>query len=418
MSSPVRKLLKPYMTWNMGSQDHYKATSSEKADNKKSEGLHKSLFSRWLQKKHRKMTGGKGMKAAQKGGSKSKLKKRKYKANDQKGLVEKFEKAFFATTTCKPRESRRRTVKRLLKDECPGIKGNKFGVESLSKLAALLQHGGYKACKPYIIEAKMMHLDAGGEWSLAWDRKFKLCIRAATRDKGPAKKAAEVQKEVWCRDEEPVGIVGREHKENKQNMTPSIAKTAFAVAVHWMLREIELSELRHEDVAFDVTKKMVKMTWKKSKMDPEARGVCRVLQCTCADKCGLDCPYEATWRLVHGEGKETMIQSVDGGYVVKTIGGKKARKCDVIKAWKKAFGEAVTGHSPRRSGALQYIRAGWTVAQVAFLGRWRSQVIYEYAREALETVPVPCEHWQLVQSQSGRERRSAHRKQPRGRHDG
>ena len=46
----------------------------------------------------------------------------------------------------------------------------------------------------------------------------------------------------------------------------------------------------------------------------------------------------------------------------------------------------VTGHSTRRSGALQYIRQGWAVPHVGYLGRWKSNVILQYAEEALETI--------------------------------
>lgn len=48
----------------------------------------------------------------------------------------------------------------------------------------------------------------------------------------------------------------------------------------------------------------------------------------------------------------------------------------------------MTGHSTRRSGALQYIRKGWSVSQVAFLGRWKSNIILQYADEALQSIPV------------------------------
>ena len=253
----------------------------------------------------------------------------------------------------------------------------------------MLKSRGYKAIKPYVIEAKMMHLDRGGDWSPAWERKFKLCMRAAARDAGPAKKAVEVEKGLWA------GRLRREesnekaNKDKKQKVCMVAAKAAFAVATHWMLREIELADLQHKDVAFDVSKRRVTLTWAKSKTDTEARGTCRVLQCTCsAQKCELSCPYEATWRLVHGEGFETTTQCIGEGYVLKTLQSKKLRKCDIVSAWKSLYGAEVTGHSPRRAGALQYIRDGWTVSQVAFLGRWRSQVIYDYAREAMESVPV------------------------------
>lgn len=57
----------------------------------------------------------------------------------------------------------------------------------------------------------------------------------------------------------------------------------------------------------------------------------------------------------------------------------------------------VSGHSARRSGALNYIRKGWAISQVAFLGRWTSSVIYGYAQEALETLAVNAKSLQFRQ---------------------
>ena len=381
VASPVKRLLKPYMDWKMGAP---KLTLPSPKSIKP--GLQqRSGKRRLLGKRQYRLI-------IEKNKKDNKRKTKGVKMNDtnqKKGTVKDFEEGFYATTSRKPRESRRRLVATILEDECPGTKGSKFGIHSLTKLAAVLKSRGYKAIKPYVIEAKMMHLDRGGDWSPAWDRKFKLCMRAATRDAGPAKKAVEVKKEHWA------GGLSREENYGKTNMDKKLkvclvaAKAAFAVATHWMLREIELADLQHKDVAFDVLKRRVTLTWTKSKTDTEARGMCRVLQCTCtSQECDLHCPYEATWRLVHGGGLETTIQCIGEGYILKSLQGKKVRKCDIVAAWKTLYGADVTGHSPRRTGALQYIRDGWTISQVAFLGRWRSQVIYDYAREAMESVPV------------------------------
>ena len=48
----------------------------------------------------------------------------------------------------------------------------------------------------------------------------------------------------------------------------------------------------------------------------------------------------------------------------------------------------VGGHSAGRTGALSYIRKGWAIPQVAYLGRWKSDLIYQYAEEALASLPV------------------------------
>ncbi|CAJ1449367.1 unnamed protein product, partial [Effrenium voratum] len=36
---------------------------------------------------------------------------------------------------------------------------------------------------------------------------------------------------------------------------------------------------------------------------------------------------------------------------------------EVVSSWSKLFGMKVSGHSARRTGALYYIRQGWTIAQ-------------------------------------------------------
>jgi hypothetical protein len=64
--------------------------------------------------------------------------------------------------------------------------------------------------------------------------------------------------------------------------------------------------------------------------------------------------------------------------------GRPTTKSHIVKDWQWLYGDEVTGHSARRSGALQYIRKGWPVTQVGYLGRWKSNVIMEYAQEALE----------------------------------
>ncbi|CAE7256557.1 unnamed protein product [Symbiodinium sp. CCMP2592] len=76
------------------------------------------------------------------------------------------------------------------------------------------------------------------------------------------------------------------------------------------------------------------------------------------------------------------------GPLCPASGGGKANKEATIKAWQALFGKETTGHSPRRSGALHYIREGHALQQVKHLGRWKSDVILEYAKEALASMPA------------------------------
>ena len=60
----------------------------------------------------------------------------------------------------------------------------------------------------------------------------------------------------------------------------------------------------------------------------------------------------------------------------------------MVEAWKQLFGRGASGHSARRSGAMMYVRAGLPLQEIAFLGRWKSNVVLTYAEEALEEVPA------------------------------
>ena len=384
VSSPVRKLLNPYTSWVMG-----ECGEPERVLPPQPRVVPKAFRDKWNVKSLQWRTMAKRLKRTR-GARKVRCTQEKVndKVNEKEDIVKKFEEGFFATTSRKSRESRRKTVRRILGEDCPGgTQHYKFGANSFSKLAATLKNEKYKAIKPYLIEAKMMHLDAGGEWSLAWDRKFKLCMKAAGRDAGPVKKAKEVNKDAWATERKTTESKRKEPDKVKISVT--MARAAFAVATHWMLREVELSELRREDFEFDYKKKLVTLKLKKHKTDTEARGTIRVLQCTCSSECGWKCPYTATWRLaVCGGETKSQLHCVDDDYILTTVKGQKVKKWEIVKVWKELYGNDVTGHSPRRTGALQYIREGWTIAQVAFLGRWRSQVIYDYAKEALETTPV------------------------------
>ena len=70
------------------------------------------------------------------------------------------------------------------------------------------------------------------------------------------------------------------------------------------------------------------------------------------------------------------------------VKGTRATKAQLVADWRAVLGDTTTGHSTRRSGALQYIRKGWSSSQVAFLRRWKSNIILEYAKEALQSIPL------------------------------
>ena len=149
----------------------------------------------------------------------------------------------------------------------------------------------------------------------------------------------------------------------------------------WMLRELEVVK----DVQFDYTRKKVTITIDTSKMDPESKGVKRTLQCLCEGaNCRKECPFLVSYNLV------TAVEKFNGTGSMLALKKDKhtPSKYAMVNTWRAYLGENLTGHSARRTGALKYIREGWSIAQVAHLGRWKSSAILLYAEEALETMPA------------------------------
>eukprot|EP00435_Cladocopium_sp_Y103_P018170 s553_g4.t1 len=289
-------------------------------------------------------------------------------------MVKRVEADFYANSSRGAKEAKRKTVREVLKAGGVGFPLTPF---SLKLLTGTLKESGYKSTASYLVEAKVHHIELGHAWNALLDRNFRLCLSAAKRGVGPRKKAAEVPENTWANaDLLPDGI--------DTGTKVCMASHLFACGTHWMLREIELAGLSSSDIEFDGATRSVTLVWRESKMDTSAAGVRRTLQCVCPAGCDMRCPYAVLETLVNC----AALKGAKGASLAVTKGGKPATKSDIVKSWKGLYGDQVTGHSARRSGALQYIRRGWPVSQVAYLGRWKSNVILEYAQEALESMAL------------------------------
>eukprot|EP00435_Cladocopium_sp_Y103_P051234 s2172_g15.t2 len=277
---------------------------------------------------------------------------------------------YFANSSKLAKSAKRNAIEKILsaayKSAFP------LSVDKLKVLAGTLRDTGYKSTHTYLAEAKMAHIEGGWEWSHLLDRHFKLC-----GGQGPAKKAPEVPESEWTRF--PL-LLGHDYPDTKVRLAPHL----FACGVHWMMREIEPANLRAGDVRFDQSNRLVTLTWNESKTDQEGTSISRTLQCLCAGSCDLKCPYAVLEVLT---GQACLHGNLEGALSVCSS-GERASKAQLVADWKLLFNDSITGHSSRRSGALQYIRKGWSVSQVAFLGRWKSNVILEYAKEALQTIAL------------------------------
>ena len=290
------------------------------------------------------------------------------------GIVARVEEDFCANSSRAAKNSKRNTVNQVLRAGGEGFPLTPF---ALKLLAGTLREAGYKSTSSYLVEAKLAHVETGHPWTSSLDRHFKMCMAAAKRGQGPRKKAAEVAEADWTAHsllDDPFT------KGTKVNLPAHL----FACGVHWMMREIEIASLTAEDIKFEESTRMVTINWKESKKDAEGHGISRTLQCVCETGCDLRCPFAVLESLVN----LAALRGNPGGHIASNRKGKPASKSDIVHDWRNLYGKGVTGHSARRSGALQYIRSGWPVAQVGFLGRWKSNVILEYAQEALESLAV------------------------------
>ena len=242
-------------------------------------------------------------------------------------------------------------------------------------MGAVLRSSEYKAGVTYLAEYKNMLIEKGESWTHQLQHAFIQASRALKRARGPAKKAMEVGQDRWMeayRLEQNEATKGPVHN-------PALM---FAFATTWMLREVELAAIHKEDIMIEPKERIVSLTLRISKGDQEALGLKRTLQCDCQE-CDWSepCPFNITKAALDNTPIEVdkIAHGDDDGEVEKS---------QIVGAWRKLFGTKVSGHSGRRTGALQYIRRGWHVPQVAYLGRWKSNVILQYAEEALETMPV------------------------------
>ena len=287
-----------------------------------------------------------------------------------------FKKGYYANSSRRARASVRKTVDKILLNL--GVKGSNecWTPETLEQVGAVLKSSEYKAGVTYLSEYKIMAIETGVYWSQQLQRAYTQATRALNRAKGPPKKAKEVEEDRWftaCKAELNEVQRGAVHY-------PALL---FAFATTWMLREVELAAIYKEDIVIEEKELLVALTLRITKGDQEAKGLKRTLQCSCRGDCNWQrpCPYKITKATL-----ETVPVETDK--LVCGDGEGEVSKDQLISAWRKCFGKSISGHSGRRSGALQYIRKGWQVPQVAYLGRWKSNVILQYAEEALETMPV------------------------------
>ena len=246
----------------------------------------------------------------------------------------------------------------------------------VERVAACLKSAGMKSGDQYLNELKLMHIENGFDTPPWLTRVMGLCKKAMIRNKGPTKKAVEskiedIREDLWQRPGE----------EFKGGINPALA---YVWACLWMLREIEASACKWEHVQADAQSRRVSLYIPISKMDQGARGIKRTLQCCGQNPCMRFCAWNV-WERMANESSSTKQRK---GWMFVDKMKKQLSKAKMIENWKEATKPTISGHSARRSGAMEHVRQGLQIQELAFLGRWKSAVVLTYANDALQDMPA------------------------------
>ena len=150
---------------------------------------------------------------------------------------------------------------------------------------------------------------------------------------------------------------------------------AYAWAVIFMLRCAEVAAVRWVHVSVDKSKKIIALRIPISKTDQSGWGVFGMLRHA---QMRLDLCLEGVGGDLRSKSEFVFVDNFEGAKSTRNM----------AQAWKSKLKAEMSGHSARRSGAVMYVRAGLPLQEVAFLGRWQSNVVLTYAEEALEEVPA------------------------------
>ena len=183
---------------------------------------------------------------------------------------------------------------------------------------------------------------------------------------------------------------------------PLNPRAAMIMGSWWLCREVEISSSRARLIELlfsDAGVPSVRWHLPASKNDTLAMGMGRSLNCCCSTVGRAGCPAHCLWdhllflkhsfpeKFVHDvpNWDLPLFPKLDGGVVpksamVKTIVTAATFLSVPLEA--PDGSERVSGHSLRVSGAQGLARMGWDLWAIQLHGRWQSDVVKHYVREA------------------------------------
>eukprot|EP00435_Cladocopium_sp_Y103_P051317 s861_g15.t2 len=292
-------------------------------------------------------------------------------------VVKAFKGRFFAKSALASRMCKRNEVLKLARTVAGGRSVLPLSKDTVEGVAAALKEAQMKSGAQYLNELKLLHIEAGYEIEAWLKRCFDLCRKSLERNRGPTKRAAEVRVDAEA--------TKKRGKMVSQKGMPQHIGLCFLWAAIWMLREIEVRNMKVKDVLINEEEKWTAIKIPVSKCDQQGEGVRRTLRCCGSTPCQAVCPVSLAKTVVTCAKAKSLTTGLP---LFTDHKGLYVNKRGVVTGWKTTFGKQVSGHSARRSGAMYYVRNGLAIQELAFLGRWKSSVVLSYAEEALQETPM------------------------------
>ena len=258
-----------------------------------------------------------------------------------------------------------------------GIKPFPLTPNKVRLAAALLRQAGYRSAPGYLSGAKRRHVEMGFPWDDQLALEFKDCCRAVKRGIGPPKGAAPFQLD------DVVGLTVERRAELQKSLVIQDPVNTVIVASWWMLREVELANIRRADVTIKSGPGpcgIAEILLPVDKTDVAGSGKQRAHCCACP---AAACPVRALRALLSCPDRGQ-------GYLVAQQHGPPLTKQMVVASFRGvavACGQqdphTITGHSGRVTGAQRMARSGLSEWRIQAFGRWGSNAVLRYIRSAL-----------------------------------
>ena len=251
----------------------------------------------------------------------------------------------------------------------------------IAYIGAVLKAAGYRSAKLYLEVIKKEHVRLHG-WTEQLGLELREAVASCQRGLGPARQAGYVALEqvlaLDCSIRYPEVFNGF-----------AFPRLSALVAMHWALREIEISAVRLGAVWFKEGDGcgLATLDLPASKADTLALGAPRTHGCCCPNP---GCPVAAIKELFSQAEKlkgALTPEAFELRPLAPTIDGGFATKQGAVACFR-GLGRLidpevrVTGHMPRVACAIRMAKAGLDVWKIQLFCRWGSAVVLRYIRSA------------------------------------